>query len=54
MQLVLKGIEWLDQLSTKRNGNLQVSLARKKGPHTLRSMKHKSLQKRTWQLLHYF
>ena len=24
---MLKGIEWLDQLSTKRKGNLQVSLS---------------------------
>ena len=43
IQLVLiKGIEWLDQLSTKRKGNLQVSLALKK------------VQKRTWQLIQYF
>ena len=43
IQLVLiKGIEWLDQLSAKRKGNLQVSLALKK------------VQKRTWQLIQYF
>ena len=36
--MVLKVIEWLDKLSTKKKRELQVSLPLKKSPHTLHSV----------------
>ena len=55
IKLVLKDIEWPDQLSIyEKNRELQVSLPLKKGPRTLHSVKYKSLQKRRWKLIHYF
>ena len=38
----------------ERKKELQVSLSLKKGPHTLHSVKYKSLQKKRWKLIHYF
>ena len=38
----------------EKEKELQVSLPLKKGPHTLHSVKYKSLQKKRWKLIHYF
>ena len=38
----------------KKKRELQISLPLKKGPHTLHSVKYKSLQERKWKLIHYF
>ena len=38
----------------KKKTELQVILTLKKGPHTLHSLKYKSLQKRRWKFIHYF
>ena len=38
----------------EKKRELQVSLTPKKGPHTLHSVKYKSLQKRRWKFIHYF
>ena len=44
-------IAWSVKHEKKRE--LQVSLTPKKVPHTLYSVKYKSLQKRRWKLIHY-
>ena len=42
-------IAWSVKHEKKRE--LQVSVTPKKGPHTLHSVKYKSLQKRRWKLI---